>query len=50
MPDRNALHLMAQGGENRRDVVDRLHHPGDVLGGPIIGAGIVEDDDPHADA
>ena len=49
VPDGNALHLMIEGNEDAGDVVDRLHHPGDVLGGPVIRTGVVEDDDPHAD-
>src|SRR5206468_3349398 len=50
MPDGDAVHLMAERAEDPCDVIDRLHHAGDVVGGPIIGAGVVEDDDPHADA
>mgnify|MGYP003693797087 CR=1 FL=1 len=34
--------------EDCRDVVDGFHHPGDVFGGPVVGAGVVQDDDPHA--
>ena len=47
--DGNALNLMVERAEDSGDVVDCLHHRRDVLGSPVVGAGIIEDDDLHAE-
>ena len=46
----NPLNLMVERAEDAGDVVDCLHHSRDVLGSPVVRAGIIEDDDLHADA
>ena len=48
VPDWNPPHLVVEPSEDRGDIIDRFHHARDVLGRPVFGAGIVEDDDLHA--
>src|SRR5207245_6756914 len=40
----------AHGAEDGADLVHGLHHAADVLRRPVFGAGVVEDDELHAEA
>src|SRR5256885_17217835 len=50
VPHWNLADLVPQRGENGADLVHGLHHATDILGGPVRGSRVVQDDDPHADA
>src|SRR2546421_2009229 len=50
VPHWNLANLVPQRGEDGADLVHGLHHAADILGGPVRGSRVVQDDDPHADA
>src|SRR5437899_364079 len=49
VPDGDLADVVAEASEDSPDLVDGLHHAADVLGCPVLGPGVVQDDDPHAD-
>ena len=48
VPHGHALRLVSQRVDNPGDIIDRPHHTRDVLGRPVLGSRVVQDDDPHA--
>src|SRR5437867_2724058 len=49
VPHGDLADLVSQRAENGCDLVHGFHHAADVIGCPVRGPGVVQDDDSHAD-